>query len=607
MKKRLLTALLSFAILLSCFPATAIVMAEEDNYEGIGTENYENVVPQGGETLGSFDMLPPDVQALVTEAEETAHITMFEPDFYKPIYKVKSLYDFAGNLYYVVEYTNCGYMIFHAETMRVLEYTAESLSPYSNFYEGLYYCGPMGYYYDDNGVYRHTIAEESFCAEEDIEYAVEICQMLNENCVAAAKQENDAPPKEVRGSTAYMVPNANIISNLKTEDQIGYYTYKNYSGEIEGCCGYIAAGMLLLWYDKGKGVDQTINDFAYIKNKAFCGENFTHYLRTLGWCSDTMASGNSLIEAALSITMQPMDEVLKKYASKRFLNIEMKTMFLPFGRDDIINWIKKYNAPVILFGKLPGKSQIRGIPGLINHAVLVYGYTNSGALVVHYGWEGYSSIALSEITIQNGSALCVTSLSPYAPPMNDVKSGDWAYNAVAYCLKYGIIEGKAYNFWRYDKINRCEFVNAMYQLAGAPEVLKTDKDDLNRKFNDVDSMTTYHDALAWAYKNGILTGTDNNHISPYKYLTREQAATFLYRFSSKISCTFSTGGPNANSFPDYNKVSDYARATMNWATTRRLINGSSESDGKLYLLPQSYLQRDQAAQIIYNYILRGNH
>ena len=42
-------------------------------------------------------------------------------------------------------------------------------------------------------------------------------------------------------------------------------------------------------------------------------------------------------------------------------------------------------------------------------------------------------------------------------------------------------------------------------------------------------------------------------------------------------------------------------------TTRRLINGSSESDGKLYLLPQSYLQRDQAAQIIYNYILRGNH
>lgn len=239
--------------------------------------------------------------------------------------------------------------------------------------------------------------------------------------------------------------------------------------------------------------------------------------------------------------------------------------------------------------------------------MLVYGYTNSGALVVYYGWEGYSSIVLSEITIQNGSALCVTSLSPYAPPMNDVKSGDWAYNAVEYCVRYGIIEGKTNRFARTSNINRSEFVNAMYQLAGAPEVLKADKDDLNRKFVDVDSMTPYHDALVWAYNNGILNGTSPNRISPYNNLTREQAATFLYRFSSKISCTFSTGGPNANSFPDYNKVSDYARATMNWATTRRLINGSSESDGKLYLLPQSYLQRDQAAQIIYNYILRGNH
>lgn len=99
----------------------------------------------------------------------------------------------------------------------------------------------------------------------------------------------------------------------------------------------------------------------------------------------------------------------------------------------------------------------------------------------------------------------------------------------------------------------------------------------------------------------------SDNASPYDGLTREQAATFLYRFSNHINCSFSTGGPNASSFVDYNKVSDYARATMNWATTRKLINGSAGSNGKLYLLPQSYLQRDQAAQLIYNYATRGYH
>lgn len=585
MKKRLLTVLLSFAVLLSCFPAASMVMAEEGDYESMAAEENNVEIPQGGETLGSFDMLPPDVQALVTEVEEkTGNLSVLTID------KVKSLYDFAGNLYYVVEYVNSGFVLFHAESLKVPEYSEGSLSPYAGYDKGLYYCGPMWYFYDDNGIYRHTIFEDSFSAE-DVPAVVETCRTLNEKCIASAEQEkadNSANTRSISDKDK-CISNFEIISKLKSQKSFGYYSQGN------GCCGYVAAGLLLLWYDKGKRVDDAINDFAYIKNNAFRGEDFTRYLRSLGSRNDSMAT------SVFFLDYQPMDEVLKKYAEQRHLTMDIETRNAPFTSSSVISWLKKYDAPVIYFGTLIRPRDQKEV----DHAVLAYGRTPQDQIIVHMGYEGYPDNKIDASLLDNGSMLCVTSLYGNSVFFFDIPYNNWAYTAAQYCKRYGIIDNGSSSFNPTSIISRGAFVNAMYQLAGAPKI--ENAKTVENKFTDFGASTAYHDAIVWAYQKGILTGTSSTKLSPFDGLTREQAATFLYRFSNSINCTFSAGGPNANTFIDYNKVSDYAKTTMTWATTRRLINGSAGSNGKLYLLPQSYLQRDQAAQLIYNYATRGYH
>ena len=85
-------------------------------------------------------------------------------------------------------------------------------------------------------------------------------------------------------------------------------------------------------------------------------------------------------------------------------------------------------------------------------------------------------------------------------------------------------------------------------------------------------------------------------------LTREQAVTFLYRTSNVLGCSFAnTSGPNANTFPDYNSVSSFARTAMNWATKRYIVIGNQG-----YLNPKDLLTRAEAAQLIYKLSQKGS-
>ena len=51
-------------------------------------------------------------------------------------------------------------------------------------------------------------------------------------------------------------------------------------------------------------------------------------------------------------------------------------------------------------------------------------------------------------------------------------------------------------------------------------------------FVDVPTDAWYADAVTWAAKNGITTGTDPEHFSPGKMCTRAEMITFLYRLAN---------------------------------------------------------------------------
>jgi hypothetical protein len=66
-------------------------------------------------------------------------------------------------------------------------------------------------------------------------------------------------------------------------------------------------------------------------------------------------------------------------------------------------------------------------------------------------------------------------------------------------------------------------------LVGATMVAASDG-----PFSDNPSGTYYHDAVEWAYDNGITTGTSDTTFSPMDPVTRGQNVTFAYRYDQNI-------------------------------------------------------------------------
>ncbi len=174
---------------------------------------------------------------------------------------------------------------------------------------------------------------------------------------------------------------------------------------------------------------------------------------------------------------------------------------------------------------------------------------------------------------------------------NDVKAGDWYANAVNYVTLTGLMNGTGDGFSPNLAINRGMMVTVLYRMAGSPEVTA------ENPFTDVPADTWYTDAVIWASENGITAGTSETTFSPTNSLTREQLATFFYRFAD-----FENPDPieitgDLTGFTDADQVASYATDAMKWAIGEGLISGTTETT----LSPKATATRAQVATILMRY------
>ena len=174
---------------------------------------------------------------------------------------------------------------------------------------------------------------------------------------------------------------------------------------------------------------------------------------------------------------------------------------------------------------------------------------------------------------------------------NDVKAGDWYANAVNYVTLTGLMNGTGDGFSPNLAINRGMMVTVLYRMAGSPEVIA------ENPFTDVPADTWYTDAVIWASENGITAGTSETTFSPTNSLTREQLATFFYRFAD-----FENPDPieitgDLTGFTDAGQVASYATDAMKWAIGEGLISGTTETT----LSPKATATRAQVATILMRY------
>lgn len=531
---------------------------------------------------------------------------------------VKELRDYADNVYYVCELEPTGYIIADASYGTILEYSPSAPSPYLGMNTDLIYLGPTYCYAKQNEHEMQDLFSGELVAADDeafVRAAQETSQQLHAAQAACAAELSaqtralvvtlpeglvgmQVSPKAGAGTvTSNYILGGSILKTLTTGEQIGYYEAPgDKPNEREGVCGYIATGLLLYWVDELWSVD-VINNFAFLRSnkQGFWGSGLTRELRSYGSTNDTAAEDFFFLDAG------GIDDVIDAYGEAHSLSFDYNIDWAVLsGLGDVMKWLKNKQLPVILFGNLYNPQNPKDDDN--RHAVLAYGWTEkdgeSHEIIAHYGWENYSEVIVQKASTTFGSSLKFENATTNPVPITDVtKTNDysWAYNAAQYCGRYQILPiiGEKLNPSR--EVTRGEFVQALYMLTGKPE-LKQKASITLRNYTDISILSPYYTAAAWTVENGIMSGTSDTTLGLSETLTRAQAAVFFRSYSNQLSLSYySTSGPAAYSFSDYNDIPTWARDGMHFCTKRYLLAGVGNNS----LSPNSSLTRAQIAVILF--------
>ena len=116
------------------------------------------------------------------------------------------------------------------------------------------------------------------------------------------------------------------------------------------------------------------------------------------------------------------------------------------------------------------------------------------------------------------------------------------------------------------------------------------------EFSDVGDGVWYADAVSWAAGAQIVNGYGNGRFGPDDPVTREQTAAILYRYAAWYDLAGDGEAP-LSGYPDAGTVSSWARSAMGWAVGAGYLTGSAE-DGAVLLRPQALAVRAQTAAIL---------
>ena len=159
-------------------------------------------------------------------------------------------------------------------------------------------------------------------------------------------------------------------------------------------------------------------------------------------------------------------------------------------------------------------------------------------------------------------------------PFTDVTSTDWAYESIKYVTEEGLMNGTGgTNFTPKANLTRAMVITVLYRMEGSPRVIFNENDYL-----DVADGQFYSDATAWAYGEGIITGTSTDDwgipmISPSRDITRQELATMFVRYANFKHVKMENTA-DLDRFEDRDRVASWASDAMKWATSVGLINGT---------------------------------
>lgn len=176
----------------------------------------------------------------------------------------------------------------------------------------------------------------------------------------------------------------------------------------------------------------------------------------------------------------------------------------------------------------------------------------------------------------------------------DVEGSDWYVidGSFDYVTEHDLITGYADGtFGPADAVSRAQAVTVLWRMAGEPAAEAERYPDCN--YSD---ESFYGDVVTWARAAGVATGYEDGTFGPDDPVTREQLATMLANYASRVAgLDVSSDGAALDAMPDAADVT--LRDGMAWVVDESIITGDL-STGTALALPQRSASRAELAKMV---------
>ncbi len=179
-----------------------------------------------------------------------------------------------------------------------------------------------------------------------------------------------------------------------------------------------------------------------------------------------------------------------------------------------------------------------------------------------------------------------------AQPFTDVGADAWYRAAVEFVYDNKLMSGTSGTTFGPDaSMTRAMLVTVLYSMEGKPAVSG------KLPFEDVAAASWYYAPVAWAFGNGIVSGTSASTFSPEANITREQMVAIFSKYANSKGLD-TPAAASIDGYSDAGSVSAYAKNALSWAVGNGIISGTSAAT----LTPAGSATRAQCAVILMRFV-----
>lgn len=182
----------------------------------------------------------------------------------------------------------------------------------------------------------------------------------------------------------------------------------------------------------------------------------------------------------------------------------------------------------------------------------------------------------------------------------DVSLTFWGHDAIDYTVSAGLFKGMSETEFGPDlAMTRGMLVTVLYRMNNSPDVT-----GYKNPFSDVKNegrISAYYDAILWAAHEGITNGYPDGTFMPDGEMTREELATFLYRYATIIVGRDTKNETHSNlaGYTDVAQINIESHLeSLRWAVGQGLIEGMTTTT----LNPKESATRAQLATLLMRFM-----